>query len=865
MTESETVALNPTSELPIVPLAHQSHNPEYELEIDKSVESRWKEIVKNIDAAHDVIINELPDIEKVVAGIPVKLTLDCSTEGGYVNYSVAVYFTVEGNRIQANLESDSPMGMFGNKLGEAVTKELYDYIRTPDFQKEIDVRNKATERLSVANEAKKIHVQSNFKGFEGIMIPYGYRFGDYFACEVKTYTKTDNTGKEVEEEKLTPIGNCCAVTTRFRVDGATKVMQRVRFITVNGDIKDVDAEIGELSDLRSLNNFARTHGLYIINAPEFKSMLDKQFTDGVNSNKLPIIEATTSVGWHGDAFVSGRDCYGGNIICVNAEARDKWYKEGTLDGWMEGIKGLVNFPEVRLAMGLEIAAMIISRIGVAPFTVLIHGKTSKIKSTRLKVAHSIRGNPTRILQNMEGSKTSPDKTVKESNDSTVTFDEVKNEVDIKKANDINKIVPNGKSRSRYNVKTDKNDSTDFSCIVFFTAERPIFDVSTYHGSRVRCMVLKTRENFPDIPEEVEAFESLVASKSTTDTTLKNFGHIGPLVYDVIMKHPALRADFDAIKAKFEPTTAIENRIADMQAATALGMELLEEVFKGLRGNYSWLQKMDSVQVVKDQTAEYVNESTVPEWEPQLQHLLSKVDFDRRYLDPDPIIDTDDEGNKTERKKEGTYPVKGYRHKIGGDDYLLLNGVETDEYLKKKGMDPETLFSGVRDNTEILKTYPKKNKKGELIKGGLKIQNPQKDSIPGGMVYALSIDKLREWVNVHHEEEEEDVNVKEEIEAINAREKDSTGLLASFYRSNTKITLGMPASKYEEHYLANIPQFVQWYESQGHSHDEAIHKSSELTTSSKVKEEQLAFYNSKKSRGKEKEWTPKIEVFWKINN
>jgi len=832
-------------------------------------DANWKEIVKNLSAAFDAIC-ELPDIEKEIAGTPVTLTFDSNLEGIYHNYSVAVYITVDGKRIKAYLETDSPQSMFGDKLDEVVVKELYDYIRSPDFKKEIDVRKRAAERLRVANEAKEIHLQSNYKGFEGIMIPRGYRFGECFAYKVKTYTKTDDEGKEVEEEILTSLGNCCAVTTRFRVDGNSKVMLRIRFITSTLDIKDIDVEVGSLNDLRSINEFARAHSLYIRNAPEFKYMLDEQFENGVNSNKLPILEATTKIGWHGDAFVSGRECYGGNIICVNTEACEKWYKEGTLDGYMQGIKGLVNIPEVRLAMGIEVAAMILSIVGVAPFSVLIYGRTSGIKSTRVKVAHSVRGNPNRIMQNMEGSRTSPDKTIKESNDSAISFDEVKNEDDIKKANALNKILPHGKSRSRYNYKTDKNDSTDFSCIAFFTSERAIFDTATYGGSRVRCMVLKTREDMPYLPDEVKAFEKHVAAKNTSDATPKNFGHLGPIIYDVIMEHPNIRAEFDAIKDRFEATTAIENRIADMQAVTALGMELLEEVFDGLRDKYQWLERMDSVQVVKDQTADYLEESTVPEWELQLQHLLSKVDCDRRYLDPDPVIETDDEGNKTERKKEGTYPVRGYLHKIAGEELLCLNSVETEEYLRRKGMDPETLFSGVRNNSEMLKTYNKKNKKGETIKGGLKIQIHQKDNIPGGLYYALRIEKLREWFKDHEcddeeeAEEEKTIDVSAELDAINAREEENVPLLKKYFTASTKNILTMPTKTYEDRFMENIDNFILWYETQGHSHEEAVQKADELKSRIKLKQEQLTFYNSMIKRGKAKEWSPKIELFW-INN
>jgi hypothetical protein len=855
MIEIESVAPSTTPELPEIPMAHlkESHNSEYEMQVDKSVESQRDEIVKNIDAAHDVIINELPDKEEVVAGIPVTLTLDCSIEEGYVNYSVAVYFTIEGNRIQANLESDSPQSMFSNRLDETVVKELYDYIRSPDLKKEIDVRNKATERLRIANEAKMIHVQSSFKGFEGIMIPYGYRFGECFAYKVKTYTKTDNTGKEVEEEKLTQIGNCCAVTTRFRVDGDTKVMIRIRFITVNGDIKDVDVEVGALNDLRTFNEFARAHGLYIRNAPDFKYMLDEQFEKGVSSGKLPIIEATETIGWYGDAFVCGAECYGGNIICVNAEAREKWYKEGTLEGWMEGIKGLVNIPEVRLAMGLEVATMILQHIGVSSFSVVLDGKTSQLKTIRFKAALSMLGNPNRILIDFNSSNQAPNQILKGKNGVMILIDEIRNADDAKRTEPLIKNVSTGKNRTRFNYRKGINESGEFSTIVCFSSEKEIFGVATYSGTLVRCINLKADGSIPYIKKEVKAFEEMVAAKNPRDLGPKNFGHLGPLVYEVIMKHDDLRADFDAIKSQFEPTTAIENRIADMQAATALGMELLEEVFDGIRGAYPWLMRMDSIQVVKDQTAEYVNESTVPEWVEQLHLLLSNADHNRRYLEEDPEIEVDKDGNETESVKGGTFQVKGYLHESRKHGMmLLLNKESTDSFLKKNEIVASSMFRQIKTESDII-----------VYEGtGLTIRNPIKNSILGTRVYAIILDKLEQNEWFRSNEEEVDFDKAELVKAITARESETKSLLGDFYKNmGGKFTLGDKLPAYEEHLLKNPVDFVNWHQKFGHTLQESEQKYNELTSAINLKKQQLDFFNEF-SRDKMKNWYPTVEIFWK---
>lgn len=685
-------------------------------------------------------------------------------------------------------------------------------------------------------------------GFAGIKLPKNIEIRGNIAWMEK---RNPETGKTYWSR----VGSPCAIIACHKLigdQGVEQVSHVIRFKTSTGDIEERKVPENSLLSASGINSIVNRGDspLRIEHTGNFLQMIQEQYI--MIEEELPIITEMDAMGWvDGDdrTFLYGSHNFGKVMQCADIDTCEIYKVEGTLDGWMDGMKGLINIPEVRIAMALGVASMILTKIGVQTIIVHIYGNTSQIKTIRVKACLSEFCNPNKAIMTFDHSKQAPNNTLKKRNDTVLLWDEVKTEKDNAEAELITKNASSGMTRQVLNYKTGKNEFKEFSNVIVFTSEKKMFGLATYGGTKARCIELKAG-NIPYIPDAVKAFEKNIAAKARRDNYKKNYGHLLKPIYDVIHKYGTekLRERFEVLTMQFEASSAIENRIADMQAAIALGNDILNEVFMELKKKYPFIEIMDSVELVKNLTADYVQDAAKPEWVEPLKLILNNADCDRYYFnEPEP---------QGQQGIVHTRPIKGYTHCSRKEGvWLCLNPSSLRTFVENHDLNYDTLMEQLRDQAKVLKTMTSRR--------GFEIPNPKKEAIDGSTVVAIMLDEVKknEWFNSQEEISEED---KLEL-ALKQEELLREETLKNFHNASGGVYLSYMYEN-DKFHLSHQEEFKTWLVKNGKSPEEAETINSRYVELYNIHMEHVKFYNEGTGH-KLKFWTNipdvyDVEGYWK---
>lgn len=652
-----------------------------------------------------------------------------------------------------------PRGIDRAYIGSDIIDEITNFIFSEETQKNVAANGKIYKQLKEVSEALKLDSQSSFNGFEGILIYRTFRFIGIHAYHVSRYQNYKGEWKDKQEV----IGSPCAVIERFRFNNDENVQYKLRFLNTNGIYKNVILTQHEFDTPSGIHSKLGQAGCMIRDTTKFMKMLHGSFDMGVAHGNLPILNAVDIMGWVGDSYLNGDICCGvTKYFCTDKNIVEEFYKEGTEEKYSEGIKGLANIEEVRVAMAAQVAAILLKIVGCPSFTMIVYGETSKIKTTRWKLASSMVGNSNKIIMTFDQSGQVLNQKLKKRRDTFLIIDEAKTEEDKRKAQEAIKHVSSGTTRQVYRFNEDKIDSSEVSCILMITSEHSPFDAATFGGTLVRCLEFKTNMN-QDLSKEIEAFEDLVAPK-IPDFNPKNFGWLTKPIYEVINKHKKeLRGRFKDIKNKFDRTSAKSNRISDMQAVLVLGLELLDEVFANKKDVYPWYVPFDNFEIVDDLTADHVENASKPEVLRHLELVLSHFSVYSMYMNP-----PEPQG---QNGIVHTQQIKGFikEDKKFGKLYML-NAADVQALLTPKKINYETFIKSLYDKG-LTKVYTRKDKKGNIKPNGYTIQDMSADSLVGSQYVALIVNELHKFLPIPHEEAIDSVQEKADAAAITLKKEE----------------------------------------------------------------------------------------------
>jgi hypothetical protein len=279
-----------------------------------------------------------------------------------------------------------------------------------------------------------------------------------------------------------------------------------------------------------------------------------------NFNSLPATDVSSHLGWQGEGAKRGF-LWGRNFITPEGEIlrpedahdhpdailfhsnepgdcqiADAFYASGTLEDWQKAVSGLDRYPRVQLALYAAFVPPLLAVLRAANIIVDMSNRTSTGKTTTLRVAASVWGNPNEREPN----------SVVGSWDSTRVWIERASAIlnglpllldDTKRAKRPEQIattlydVANGRGRGRGNVRGLQR-TRQWQTVLLSTGEAPATGYTEDGGTRTRCIEVMGS------PFGKETEETAKAVRFLNQNLLANFGHAGPKFVQWLLKHRA---------------------------------------------------------------------------------------------------------------------------------------------------------------------------------------------------------------------------------------------------------------------------------------------------------------------------------------
>lgn len=283
-----------------------------------------------------------------------------------------------------------------------------------------------------------------------------------------------------------------------------------------------------------------------------------------NRDAMSSFVAVDQLGWDKGHFIFPDrivgDTSGEAILYVDGTIdRGAFAKAGTLDGWVEAVRELADFPDAVVARFLLYAAfagLVLEPLGRRPFIIHLHGDTSTSKTTALRLVASIFGQPTEgkgmikwhntptfVARYMEKLKNVPLVIDESSAETKNIFSE------------MIYMMEGGTSKGKA-VKGDPFGIAPirtFRCAVFSSGEPPVLKEEFLSGAQVRVIEFSQSPWGGVLPrEQYEAWTAKIQA---------NYGHAA----DAFLEYFIRVKDTDAIDwatafPDDDKLTSVENRV-----------------------------------------------------------------------------------------------------------------------------------------------------------------------------------------------------------------------------------------------------------------------------------------------------------------
>jgi len=246
------------------------------------------------------------------------------------------------------------------------------------------------------------------------------------------------------------------------MDGNQREYQ-LRFVNINRDCDSI------LKDLRDAGLFISTH-----------NGMARKLIDYLCNAPIPDdrrIRYTQRTGWHDNCYMTQSGSFGDtdeDIIYSNPHSEIVTCEErGTLPEWKANVAIFCqNNPLLVFCICLVFATPLLALVGLSNIGFHLVGHSSIGKSTMLKVATSVFGNPNVAIQFWNATMTSMEGTAKAYNDLLMAVDEIGQSV----AAHIGEMVymlGNGMGRGRGNVYAEAKKRAQFRLIFLSNGERTL--------------------------------------------------------------------------------------------------------------------------------------------------------------------------------------------------------------------------------------------------------------------------------------------------------------------------------------------------------------------------------------------------------
>lgn len=239
--------------------------------------------------------------------------------------------------------------------------------------------------------------------------------------------------------------------------------------------------------------------------------------------RITCVERT---GWHGRAYVLPQGSIGpdadGVILQTTGYAASDFSERGTLAEWQQGVAALaVGNSRLCFALSLAFAAPLLTLVGMEGGGFHLKGESTDGKTTIMKAAASVYGNPDRYSQTWRATGNAIEGIASRRNDALLCLDEL-GELDGKEAGQVAYMLANGQGKGRSKQDGELRERKAWRLLFLSTGELSLEDHAASAGQRTQAGMEVRTIQIPSDTGHHGAFEWLHGMESgrTFADTLK---------------------------------------------------------------------------------------------------------------------------------------------------------------------------------------------------------------------------------------------------------------------------------------------------------------------------------------------------------
>lgn len=313
-----------------------------------------------------------------------------------------------------------------------------------------------------------------------------------------------------------------------------------------------------------------------------------------NASTMPVELVASRCGWvsHGDAtgFLLGTEWVGDGDVALQvdpsggeAQLLSGVRTSGTWAGWLEAMATVADCPDAHLAVYASVASVLVSHLGTARgWVVDWSGETSQGKTTALRVAASVWGEPTdgRMLGSWRSTPVQIEAAAALYQHLPLILDDSKN---ARRPEEVATVIyqhsqGRGKGRGKPGVGSQAvgmRRTAEWSSVLLSTGEQSAVSFTQDAGSRARCLCLMG----PPMRTDEQA-------RAVTVGVLEHHGHLGRRVVEHLTRlsdagWASMRRDYDSRVRRYSehlsPHGAVAQRLGGLLALLAVAQGVAESV------------------------------------------------------------------------------------------------------------------------------------------------------------------------------------------------------------------------------------------------------------------------------------------------
>lgn len=225
--------------------------------------------------------------------------------------------------------------------------------------------------------------------------------------------------------------------------------------------------------------------------------------------RITCVERT---GWHGRAYVLPQGAIGpdaeGVILQTAGYAASDFSERGTLAEWQQGVAGLaVGNSRLCFALSLAFAAPLLTLVGMEGGGFHLKGESTDGKTTIMKAAASVCGNPDRYSQTWRATGNAIEGIASRRNDALLCLDEL-GELDGREAGQVAYMLANGQGKGRSRQDGELRERKAWRLLFLSTGELSLEDHAASAGQRTQAGMEVRTIQIPSDTGQHGAFEWL---------------------------------------------------------------------------------------------------------------------------------------------------------------------------------------------------------------------------------------------------------------------------------------------------------------------------------------------------------------------